>query len=536
MFSRIVWLFVSLCCTLIFTSACQPSVEQKTQNHLFIGVEIDPDNANPLVAPYALSGYIIDLINPGLARRKVTKEGLVYEPALAKSWTFNEDLTELTYILRDDLLWEDGVPLTSADVAFTMELMADSTVASNWLGDAKNIRAVLTPDPHTVVFQFHESRNRIWQQGYTFRGILPKHTLEGVDRGSLRGHESARKPLSSGPFRLTEWKHNQYVRLQPNPKAPKDWSPSLDYIILKIIPESQTQLLALQKGDLDMVLNVQFGDIAAIEANPRLRTILSPADYMIYIGYNLTKERYQDPKLRKALTLATDRKAIIDKLYTVDEKVYAQTCEGTVAPNLTEWVPSELTPNTYQPEAAAALLDASGWIDEDGDGIREKNGEPLSIRLMMQNGNEKGRKLSILIQNQWRKVGVELVLDVLDATAFDDRARRKQYDALLWAFGNNPKIDLPIIWKTGGRYNWFGYSNPEVDRLLDAGVSSVDPADAKHAFKEAQRKIHQDNPVTFLLWVDGVMALDKRFQNTSHTLFNPLFHAEQWQVAKQEEN
>ena len=75
-----------------------------------------------------------------------------------------------------------------------------------------------------------------------------------------------------------------------------------------------------------------------------------------------------------------------------------------------------------------------------------------------------------------------------------------------------------------------------MDRLLDAGVSSVDPADAKHAFKEAQRKIHQDNPVTFLLWVDGVMALDKRFQNTSHTLFNPLFHAEQWQVAKQEEN
>ena len=116
---------------------------------------------------------------------------------------------------------------------------------------------------------------------------------------------------------------------------------------------------------------------------------------------------------------------------------------------------------------------------------------------MMQNGNEKGRKLAILVQNQWRKIGIDLQLDVLDATAFADRARKKDYDALLWSFGNNPKVDLPIIWQSDGRYNWFGYNNPQVDTLLQRGVSSIHPKDAQQAFQEAQRIIHADQPVTF---------------------------------------
>ena len=352
--------------------ACSGPSTTLEKNSLILAADIDPDNVNPLVAPYALSGYIIDLVNPGLARRTVGPNGLEYEPALAQSWTFNETLTTLTYVLREDIVWEDGTPFTSADVAFTMELMADPDVASNWLGDTKNIKAVHTPDPHTVVFEFHEPRNPIWQQGYTFRGVLPKHRLESVDRGSLRSHESARNPLAIGPYRVKEWKRNQVLILEANPKAPADWKPKLEHIIIRIIPESQTQLLTIQTGELDMLLNVQFGDINAIEETPRLRSITSPSDYMIYIGYNTNHEKYQNLNTRKAFAMATDRQAIIDKIYTVGETVYARPCEATVAPNLGAWYAQDLKAIDYDPEAAAALLAEAGWVDSDEDGIREK--------------------------------------------------------------------------------------------------------------------------------------------------------------------
>lgn len=495
-----------------------------------VAVGLDPDNANPLVAPYALSGMVIDLVQPGLVRRAVTEAGLTYEPALARSWAWSEGGTTLTYQLRDDLRWDDGRPVTSADVAFSYELMKDPAVASNWLGDANKIAGVDTPDPHTVVYRFTERRNPLLQQGYTLRGVVDKQQLEGADRATLRGHESARDPSASGPFRITSWKRNERLVLEPNPAAPADWQPTLSAIVLKIVPEYQTRLLQLLKGDVDLLVDLELGDLATVRERPDLRVRVQQAQSMAYFGYRLDDVRFTDRKVREALTRGLDRQGLIDKLFTVDGTAHAQPCIGTVGPTNGAWVNTEVQPLPFDPAAAAALLDEAGWTDTDGDGVRDKDGTPLRFALMVQNGSDQLKEMAVYAQAQWKAIGVAASIDLIDPTTFFERARNQQYDAMLWSFGNNPKVDPSIQWRSDGQYNWFGYANPEVDRLLDEATAATDLATAQQAVREVQALVHADQPVTFLVWQDGFDVVHTRFTNTQLNTFTNFSHAWEWGV------
>lgn len=502
---------------------------------LFITTSLDPDNINPLVAPYAISGWVIDMVTPGLVRRVVTDSGLEYEPALAERWEWGNDGLELTYYLRSDLKWDDGTPLTAADVAFTHELMADPDVASNWLGDTKNIAGVDVIDDHTVKFRFVEQRNPVLQQGLTHRGIIAKHAFEDTDRSSLRSAAASRKPPASGPFRVAEWKPNERLILEPNPYAPADWKPHLDRIVFIVQPEANTRNLTMMSKKADYDGGVEYAQVKGYKEADHLDVLVEPAGAMMYLGYNLTKPKWQDERVRKALTMATDREAIMDRIFTVDGTRYARECVGTVGPTLGKWYASDLEPLPADPEAAKALLDEAGWIDTDGDGVRDKNGEPLRAIVMVQNGTDMFRDTVVLIQGQWAKVGVKLEMEMLDTTTFADRARRKDYDAVFWLFGNNPKVDPSIIWASDGQYNWFGYDNPDVDALLKKGQRSVDLEQAQEAIRQAQHAIYADQPVTFIAWLDEVTVVDKRFRDVQFNTFAGVAHSNEWWVPTAEQ-
>ena len=119
---------------------------------------------------------------------------------------------------------------------------------------------------------------------------------------------------------------------------------------------------------------------------------------------------------------------------------------------------------------------------------------------------------------------------MIDPLQFTRRARAKDYEALLWSFGANPKVDPSIKWHTDGAYNWFGYSNTEVDAAIEAGVSSTDIAVSQAKFRDVQRLVHEDNPATFLYWKDGLTAIDTRFENTSMNVFSVIHNLHEWDV------
>lgn len=497
---------------------------------LVVAFPSDPGNVSPLVAPYASSAMITDLVQPGLVRRQVTRNGLEYEPALAEKWSWNADGTVLTYTLREGLTWADGTPLTSKDVAFTQELIADPDVASNWLGTAKHIVSVQTPDPRTAVYTFDVPRNPVLQQGYTIRGVVPEHTLKSVDRGTFRGNASGRDPLASGPFRIAKWEPDNQIVLERNPAAPAEWRPHLDRIVIKVIPEPSTRLLELQNGTVDLLLDVDADNAGPLLHAAGITVEVEEAASMQYIGYNQTNPMFQDLLVRQALTESIDRDAMIANLFTVDGKPFGQPCVGTIAPTLGPWYADDLKPLPFDVADAKAHLDAAGWTDTDGDGVRSKNGVPLRFSLMVQTGESQLDKIAIYTQAAWKDVGVQLDIDRVEAARFAERARQKDYQAMLWGFGANPKVDPSQEWRSDGQYNWFGYTNPAVDAKIDEGVSAADPQVAQAAFREVQRLVHADQPVTFLFWSDKFLAMSDRFRDTEHNTFNGLLHAERWWV------
>jgi peptide/nickel transport system substrate-binding protein len=121
-------------------------------------------------------------------------------------------------------------------------------------------------------------------------------------------------------------------------------------------------------------------------------------------------------------------------------------------------------------------------------------------------------------------------IEMIEALQFTRRARAKDFDALLWSFGANPKVDPTIKWHTDGAYNWFGYSNPEVDAAIEAGVSAENVTAAQEKFKEVQRLVYADDPATFLYWKDDLTAIDTRFEKVSMNLFSVVDQLHEWYV------
>ncbi len=502
---------------------------------LVIALPMDPGNINPLVAPYALSGMISDLVQPGLVRRKVDDTGLSYEPNLAASWTWSDDKLALTYTLRDDAKWSDGTPVTSADAAFSWELIADPIVASNWAGTAKHIASIETPDARTIVYRFTAPKNPVLQQGYTMRGLVSKAELASADRGTLRGHPSGREPVASGPFMVSAWAPDEKIVLVPNPNAPADWKPHLSRVLVRIIPEPATRMLELHSGAVDLVMDIDPSEVPAVSADPRLSLVVQKAAGMRYIGYNLTRPMFQDKALRTALTESVNRDALMKELFSVDGVVHAQSCIGTIAPTLGPWYASDVAPLPFDPVAAGKMLDDAGWKDSDGDGVRDQNGTPLRFQLMVQTGEASLQQIAVRVQAGWKDVGVALDIDMVEPTRFSDRAHSRDYEAILWSFGANPKVDPSQEWRSDGPYNWFGYANSDVDAKIDTLVASTDLAASQAAAREMQAMIHADQPVTFLLWEDSFIAVDKRFHDVDMDTFTALRHLERWWVPKAEQ-
>jgi len=488
---------------------------------LVAAIPFDPGSLNPVVAPYALSAMIGDLIQPGMVRRHVEKGELIYEPLLASEFSFSADGTTLTYKLNEGLTWEDGTPLTSKDVAFTQALIADPVVASNWYGDAQHIASIETPDDRTVVFRFTRPQNPMLQQAYTIRGIVPQHVLETADRATLRGHVSARNPLASGSYRIAEWRPDSKLILAPNPRAPAHLKPHLERIVFKVLPEYSTRLMELEVGSVDLVTDIEVSDIPGLHEKRDLDLVRMPSASMDYLGYNLTDPRFTDLRVRRALTMAIDRERIIRDYLSVEGTTYGTHAVGTISPTQTGWYASNIIPLPYDPRAAMDLLDASGWKDADKDGVRERGDQVMRFRLMVQTGSAETKRLAVLVQAYLEPIGVIAEIDMVEPTRFAELAREHQFEAILWSFGANPAVDLSIQWSTGGQYNWYQYSNPAVDALIEKGLSTID---------EVQRLIHADQPVTFLYWKDVIVGIDRRFQGVEMNSFTVLHRIEEWYV------
>lgn len=513
---------------------------QAGRDTLVVATMADLGNLNPIVYETASDAFVLNNVYLPVTDFSIDCQ-LKHEPSLATAWAWNEDSTELTLTLRDDITWSDGKPVTAHDIAFTYEMVRNPEVASPRLAYVQRIAdgyPKATGD-HTVVFRFTTAYDHTTQLSHASLLPLPKHVFESADAGTLRGHEVSLTPLSSGPWTLAKHEKNSRYVLEHNPHftGPDDLVPQLKRVVFRVIPEYATRLVELKNGGVDLMDGLNIEDVDALKKDhPEIRIASRGYRTSDYIGWNSENELFADKEVRRALTMAIDIDGMIGKLLTgADGTRYARPMVSTVTPELCAVHADDIPLLPHDPDKAKALLAAKGWSDTDGDGILDKAGKPFRFTLKTNAGNKRRADASILIQSDLKKVGVDVQLAQQESNSFFEDLRKRDYEAALAGWSAALFVDPSSIWgadQPGKRneFNFTGYNNPAAEALINKGLSEPDPEAAIPTWKELQRVIYDDQPYTFLWWREELVGVHSRFENTKITPGSLLDDLHDWSV------
>lgn len=442
-------------------------------------------------------------------------------PGLARTWSVSPDGLVDELHLDPDATWDDGSPVTSDDVRFTIERIRDPKVAAmSWRSVFEDLVAVETPDAATVRLRFREP--------YSERLLmlnLPIVSAAAFARAKAPV-DTDRKPVGDGPYRLESWEANQKIRLVRRTDAAGAGA-AFSEVVFRVIPNGATRFQAGSRGDLDE-FRISRDERKTGEANPdftsRFRILKVPQFMEALIIWNCKTPFLTDVRVRRALALSWPRQEAARRLYPPEG---ASLVSGPYPPGVAEDDPG-ISPPQENVAEAARLLDEAGWKASPASKFRRKGGKTASVELMFPKGQSIYDNLVEILRNAYEKVGVELTDRPLDWAAFSQRGDAGEFEAQLtgrlWL---PPNIDpYPFFHSSQCPPNGANagcYQNPEADRAMDAARRELDPAKRLAAYREVHRLLATDPPADFLWGGDQYWAVAKRIDGVQISPIG-LFH------------
>ncbi|MDR2220121.1 MAG: peptide-binding protein [Methylobacillus sp.] len=481
------------------------------------GTLIDAMSAEPssllamLAGESASSSVASNIFNSLLKYDK----NLELEGELAQSWQVSGDQKTITFKLKPDMKWADGAPLTSTDVLFTWQVMTDDNTQTPYGADYKLVKHAEAPDPFTFRVTYEQPYAPALSSWAGLQ-VLPKHLLEGQN---INTTTFARKPVGSHYYQLAEWKHGEHISLTRNPNATQGQA-RIDRLVSRFIPDPAAQFLELMADNIDtMNLNpIQSARIlpAREELNQRVALYKELGNAYTYLGFNLKHAPFDDKRVRQAINYAINKQELIDGvLLGLGEPVASPYKPGT------RWSNPELHPYPHDIEKAKQLLKEAGFEDHDGDGILDKNGQPFQFEILT-NQNPDRVKAATFIQRQLKQVGIKVSIRQLEWASFIGRyIKTGDFQAVVlgWSLGAEP--DQFNIWHSSqqapGQFNFIGYNNPEVDRLLEQGRLELDPDKRMKIYHQFAKILLDDSPMVYLYAGYELAAIHKRVQGVDNT-------------------
>ena len=358
--------------------------------------------------------------------------------------------------------------------------------------------------------------------------ILPAHILNHLAPEEIKSAPFSLMPVTDGPYRLKSWMPNQYIELEANDLFYDASLPNIKSIVFKIVPDKYQLLNQLKTGEVHFVEGVPAKEISSGE-DDYSGIVFQHFPYLQYVQifWNMKKPLFQDVRIRKAMTLAIDRQALVNFLLTG----YCQVCRGPIHPQLWAYNPN-LEDVPYNPEKAKMLLKECGLQDNDQDGFLEKDGQEISFTLMTNIGSETKEDAQVMIQEMLKKIGVRVVIQRFEWSVFVDRVVARDFDAVLMSMMSATKVDLFPAWHSSMSgpegFNLSCYANAEVDRLLETARALADQDEAKNLWYHFQDIISRDVPGTFLWVPERVVGLDKRIKNVRFSPASAYFNLPEW--------
>ena len=478
------------------------------------------------------TGEILTVMFPYLMKEQpdYAEHPPTFAPQLARSWEWSPDHLTLTVHLRPDLVWSDGEPLTAEDVRWTWQAQIDPDVAWSYANSKAAITAVEGVDPTTVRYRFREvSATQLTDANEG--GILPRHIWSKLPFAQWRqnGDWFREHLVVAGAYRLESWKPAQELVLARNERYFEPGLPRLDRVVFRILPDSTTHTDQLLAGNVDFAFGLPAVAAPRVAAAPNARLLVFDNRQYDFIAWNVRRPLFADPEVRRALTQAIDRQALVDALW----RGYARVASGPIPANL--WAhDAALQPWPFDPAAAKKILADKGWIDHDGDGVLDRGGQPFAFDLTTNSGNQTRADAVVMMQAQLRRIGVDARPRLLEINSLTEKNMAHDFDATFSGWAIDTSLDVRFAFHSAeydGGYNWGGYANPEVDRLIEEIHRQGDPAAAKPMFDRLQAILHQEQPYTFLWETKRLAGVSSRLHDVRPNALATFFNLHEWWAA-----
>ncbi|SFL87030.1 ABC transporter substrate-binding protein [Halanaerobium salsuginis] len=455
-------------------------------------------------------------------------------PLLLESYDWSDDGLKMTVNLKQGIKFHNGAELTAVDVKASYERYFAMSPLANYL-PAKNggIYQIDTPDKYTVVFHFKTAKPlALYHMADAHVSIMPEEWLSNTEAEKIGRTEL----IGTGPLQLDEWVSGDRIVMSRF----DDYNHAPDFIsnpgpaksaqmIFRVVPEDATMMAELMAGNVDFTFDVPPSSVKVLESKPDLRVETAPTYSVQYLAMNMQKSVIKDKDMRLAVAHAVNKEQIAKAAwFGVGKKIDGLINKATIG----YWPGVKNIAYQYDPEISKQILSDLGWEDNDGDGIREKDGQKLELTLITFSNIDQWRKAGEIVQAQLAKIGIKINLETAEVGATYDRAETGDYD--IGIFRNTWWLGQPylrfLVHSSGiGSSNYGQWSTPELDKNIEIAGSSMSLAERTEALNEVQKTVVESG-----VWVplvsnsnifvakDDVVGVDEML---THPWWPPLMRA-----------
>jgi len=478
----------------VSTAASEPAaaVNGSGQELVFVNYR-DIRDLNPHL--YAGEMYAQSILYDTLV--SITEDG--YEGCLAESWTISEDGKIYTFKIRDGVTFSDGTVCDANAILANFNAIIENKDRHTWLEMMNLLVGVSAPDDHTFVIELSEAYYPMLTELGCIRPfamISPNCMTNGSTKDGVSGY------IGTGPYVLTDFETDQYAVFERNENY---WGekPEIERITVKVIPDNQTRIMALESGEIDLIFGKNMLDADAISQyvdSDKFEVALSDPTSTRHIVLNTTNEILSDTAVRQALQHATNRTAISEGIFYGLEQP-ADTLYAATVP----YCDVELTPYEYSTETASSMLDEAGWI-MGSSGIREKGGKKLELDLLYNSDSVTEKTISEYLQSEYLKLGISLNIHGEEEQSYRDNMKAGNFDMVFnicWGMPYDPQSSLAAM--RAPVYGDFAAQQgladkKEIDQAITDILTTTDEEERQELYRFVLTRLHEDAvyiPLTF---------------------------------------
>ena len=465
-------------------AAAETGNSEKKEELVFVNYR-DIRDLNPHL--YAGEMYAQEMLYETLVN--ITADG--YEGCLAESWDISEDGKTYTFHIRDGVKFSDGEVCDANAIKANFDAIIENKDRHTWLEMMNLLVGVSAPDDKTFVIELSEPYYPLLTElGVTrpFAMISPKAMKDGSTKDGVNAY------IGTGPYVLTDFVTDEYAVFEANENY---WGeqPKIKKITVKVIPDNQTRILALEKGEIDMIFGKNMIDADAINqytGNDKFTVSLSDPTSTRQIVLNTTKEVLADKEVRQALQHATNKQAISDGIFYGLEQP-ADTLFAETVP----YCDIDLEPYAYDVEQAQSMLDEAGWV-VGADKIREKDGQKLNIDLLYNSDSVTEKAIAEYLQSEYQKIGISLNIHGEEEQSYRDNMKAGNFDMVFnicWGTPYDPQSSLAAMRAPvyGDYAAQLGLEDKaEIDQAITDILVSTDEQKRQDLYTFVLTRLHED--------------------------------------------